>query len=675
MKKNILILFVMLLGICNSYAQYDVKGKSNTISDRVNSLKYAANQIVETNPDRAIQIATEGLNLLKSYSRSLLVGELKTIIGNAYTQKNQFDRSLDFLEEAYLNFEEINNQEGLIRCMISLSEVNRKIGYTDKALGYSLSASRRIRTISDSSLIGLSKLELGKCYYQIKKYKESSDLLDNALQIFGALKYFNKEQESFLWKGMAQRELGNYNASKHFFSYISDKIDKKSKLYGRYLHENGSLLIQLGDIPGAITDISRSIELSKENDWQYEKAIAQSDLGIALISSKKYTQAYSTLDECLKYFEKIDAKGMRAKVYQLMADLAFLMNDPVSSYKWHQIYDKLRDSIYNYFSIERINQLQVEFGLEQVANKMAILDNTTKMKDAELETQNNYTYVISIISILLLLAFLTVLLNFRKNQALNKQLKIVNMELENKNEELIKSQMSLRESNAIKDKFYSIIAHDIRNPLNPISVGIEVLKQRYELNIDAEKQSKIINDLSDATKVLAELLENLLQWTNVHRGKMFFKPAKFDLADVVNSSIHLLNENIKQKQIVLFSDIAQETYVMGDMNMIGIVMRNLLSNAIKFSNKGGIIKISAVMKESFYEISIIDTGVGMNQEIVDKLFDSDSFHTTEGTNYEKGTGLGLKLCKEFIDLHECTISCKSRENSGSTFKFTLPIGH
>lgn len=311
MKKNILILFVMLLGICNSYAQYDVKGKSNTISDRVNSLKYAANQIVETNPDRAIQIATEGLNLLKSYSRSLLVGELKTIIGNAYTQKNQFDRSLDFLEEAYLNFEEINNQEGLIRCMISLSEVNRKIGYTDKALGYSLSASRRIRTISDSSLIGLSKLELGKCYYQIKKYKESSDLLDNALQIFGALKYFNKEQESFLWKGMAQRELGNYNASKHFFSYISDKIDKKSKLYGRYLHENGSLLIQLGDIPGAITDISRSIELSKENDWQYEKAIAQSDLGIALISSKKYTQAYSTLDECLKYFEKIDAKGMR----------------------------------------------------------------------------------------------------------------------------------------------------------------------------------------------------------------------------------------------------------------------------------------------------------------------------------------------------------------------------
>ena len=229
----------------------------------------------------------------------------------------------------------------------------------------------------------------------------------------------------------------------------------------------------------------------------------------------------------------------------------------------------------------------------------------------------------------------------------------------------------LKELNASKDKFFSIIAHDLRNPIAGFLNLTDVLSTNFSVLSETERKD-FVEVMNQASKQLYNLLENLLQWSRAQTGNIKYEPQYIQLKKMVDNAIDSMMLNIENKKLNVNLHVNEEIVVFADENMVTTVIRNLLSNAIKFSNPDSSIQMRCVSNEKFIEFAVIDQGIGIKKETQDKLFKIDQHVTTDGTSEEKGSGLGLILCKEFIEKNGGTIWVESEINKGSAFIFTLP---
>jgi signal transduction histidine kinase len=234
------------------------------------------------------------------------------------------------------------------------------------------------------------------------------------------------------------------------------------------------------------------------------------------------------------------------------------------------------------------------------------------------------------------------------------------------------SEQKLKIANATKDKFFSIIAHDLRSPFNHILGFSELLIEKVN-SLKVSEREKYLGIINSSAKNTLALLDNLLNWAKSQTGQINFNPEKQVSSSICKEIIELLNPRAKNKNILLNYFESEEIIVFADPNMIKSILRNLISNAIKFTNSNGKIDIIALQNDNFIEIAVSDNGVGMNEETRNKLFSLETNETTIGTANEKGSGLGLILCKEFVEKHGGKIWVESELGKGSVFKFTLPL--
>ncbi len=251
----------------------------------------------------------------------------------------------------------------------------------------------------------------------------------------------------------------------------------------------------------------------------------------------------------------------------------------------------------------------------------------------------------------------------------NEELKELNTNLEKKVEQRTQE---LKELNATKDKFFSIIAHDLKNPFNTLMGFTELLLENLS-DYDQEKLKEFIGILHDTSKHSYALLENLLEWSRSQTGRLEITPEKIKLCSIFNENIDLLSNNASKKHIQLINSIDPDTEAFADSNMINTVIRNLISNAIKYTKANGTITGSSKLTGNMIEISVTDNGIGIAPENIEKLFKIDVNYSTKGTAEETGTGLGLILCREFVNKNGGKIWVKSEYGKGSSFQFTLPI--
>ena len=235
---------------------------------------------------------------------------------------------------------------------------------------------------------------------------------------------------------------------------------------------------------------------------------------------------------------------------------------------------------------------------------------------------------------------------------------------------LQKSEIKLRKLNAQKDKFFSIIAHDLRSPFNSILGLSDLLIGQIELKYydGIDEYASLINQCSQQAM---DLLMNLLDWARAQTGRMEFNPEYFELVDLIDDNKRFFEVIAQQKSIIIKTELPNTLIVFADKQMISTIFRNLISNAIKFTKQGGEVKISAEKKSDEILISVSDNGIGIEAKRLDKLFRIDESNSTYGTDNEKGTGLGLILCKEFVENHGGKIWVESDEAKGSEFYFTL----
>ncbi len=245
------------------------------------------------------------------------------------------------------------------------------------------------------------------------------------------------------------------------------------------------------------------------------------------------------------------------------------------------------------------------------------------------------------------------------------------IELSNLNTKLNESEKELKALNAGKDKFFSIIAHDLRSPFTSLLGLTEYLASDYS-SITKNELKDVSNNLLKSAKLTFNLLENLLQWAKIRTGRIKFNPESFSLKQVISQMIDLYKGNAVNKNIALQVEIINDVKVLADLNMVETVLRNLFSNAIKFTKDYGKIIISVKEKGEYAHISIVDNGVGIREDIIEKLFQIDQNISTKGTQNEEGSGFGLILCKEFVEMNNGEISVNSEVGKGSNFSFTLP---
>ncbi|MCX7875323.1 MAG: PAS domain-containing sensor histidine kinase [Melioribacteraceae bacterium] len=242
------------------------------------------------------------------------------------------------------------------------------------------------------------------------------------------------------------------------------------------------------------------------------------------------------------------------------------------------------------------------------------------------------------------------------------------------NNQLAESEAKLKEANATKDKFFSIIGHDLKNPLFVIQSMSEILETEFD-EISSEERLEFIQAIRESSKNAYALLEDLLHWARCQSGRIDYNPEPIHLKQLVSKCINLLEAHAIKKEINLINAVDPTHILMADKFMIDTILRNLISNALKFTPEGGTVKVQSKIENEFIEISVEDTGIGLTENDRQKLFRIDVKNSEIGRSKEKGTGLGLILCKEFVEKHSGKIWVESEFEKGSKFKFTIPKLH
>ena len=282
--------------------------------------------------------------------------------------------------------------------------------------------------------------------------------------------------------------------------------------------------------------------------------------------------------------------------------------------------------------------------------------------------KTRWFYLFEVLVFLVLLTFIyKYLLKIRTNRLLRVQ----NEKIFLANQKLKESEKNLKQLNATKDKFFSIISHDLKNPFTSLLSISELMSNDYK-NLDEEDKEQGVKSIYDSAWRIYKLLENLLTWARSQSGRVKFEPVNFELDSIIEDNVMLHCELANKKDIEMETRYPDNVSAFGDPEMISTVVRNLLSNAIKFSPRGESISIQIKDLKSIWIVSVIDQGVGIAPENQEKIFKIDTKFKTEGTSGEKGTGLGLLICKEFVEKNGGKIKISSKEGKGSSFSFSLP---
>jgi signal transduction histidine kinase len=310
---------------------------------------------------------------------------------------------------------------------------------------------------------------------------------------------------------------------------------------------------------------------------------------------------------------------------------------------------------------EKLFRDQIRFATEAKDTEIAAALSEMRDKDDKLKKQEFIRNILVVVMALSVILLATV---YRSGQRRRQ----INMLLLQHQEDMEKRSEELERLNQVKDKFFSIISHDLRSPINALAGLLDLLDKGA---VKPEELPNHVKELKTRFNHTRTLLNNLLDWTLLQMDKLNLQANRIDLRKIVDENIQLLG-SVQGKQITIINQIPSSAMAFADSNTINLVIRNLMTNAIKFTNDGGTVTLAAEEKPGEWLVTVKDNGIGINADVLKILFDKTAPYTTRGTANEKGTGLGLILCKEFVEKNGGKIWVDSKPGEGSKFFFTVP---
>jgi two-component system sensor histidine kinase/response regulator len=515
--------------------------------------------------------------------------------------------------------------------------------------------------------------QAGNAYWSHDKLAEAIDLFKRSLAMSEQLSNFNGMAVLNTKIGLLYTEISNYESSLIYFTKsldITRKINRKADIVSSLLNV-ANAYFELDQYKEAIPLLIEAENLSKDlADTKFLRNCYSIMTNVYdKVGDRERSTQYFNLFAALTKKIQQDEIAKKESEAKLMVDKANSKVQEVESAnevtqlklkeKSRQLFDKQID-LNKAEQVSMEQQLQIDFLNKEKELQQAVIKQQRLMRNVFLGIILTGLTITSLI-----------LFGYRKIKKANTLLNQKNIEISLQKDEIGLQAEELRELNSLKDRLFSIISHDLRSPLNSL---ISMLNMSKDGHFSAEEEKHILSELSKNVEYNSELLENLLKWASSQMKGNTINPIRFDIYALANQKIRLYEKAAHQKGIEFLNSIDIDSEVFADKDMIELVLRNLITNAIKFSTIGDKIVLSSVQSKGFVEVCVADTGVGISEDTLNKIF-SKQVITTQGTKDEKGTGLGLKLCQDFIQINGGVISVESTIDVGSKFFFTLPANN
>ena len=643
--KSLIVKFCIIAAILSLFTDQSIGANFNIVSEQkpqelVDSLNNLSYQNRRSNPRLSLEYALKAYDACSklNYQEGLAfaihnLGTAKAVLGN-------FEKGLEDLLTASLIREEINDLDGLVSTYNNIGFVFSEISNDDKALEYYEKALEAQKKTGKTKDVGIILNNIGHVHFRKQNYEQALNYFYQALEV-------NKSDDDERGIGASKSNIGNV--------YRSIGEHDKSLKYHLEALEVGQ---RFNDKYGVISTL---------------RYIAQDYIKL------------NNLDKALRYAQmsldlaqEIESKGEEKNAVEILAQIYEQKGNITYAIKYYKTLNSLKDSIYSTEKEDVLSRVQVVHELEQQAKENEYLLKEQQINSQKIKMQY---YLLGLAGF-----FIVVVVVFAGYIIFaNVKVKKINKALVQKNEEVITQKETiqskvraldekneeLKSINQIKDKLISVIAHDLKNPFNSISGYSEVIITQLKSYSESELLSflRIIHDNAIKGNML---LDNLLQWSRLQTNTLQFSPDKQNLFRLVIDELFFVQHTAKEKNIQINTDIDKNLFVFADTNMLKTIIRNLVSNSIKFTRNNGVVNILAKTTTNGVLIEVNDTGTGISPEVKEKLFTGQSGVTTTGENGEKGTGLGLMICKDFVDMHQGQIWAESTVGEGTSVFIELP---
>lgn len=672
--KKILVIFLLVLLNSSFIAQVNIDSlitlsKSAVGKDKINLLIKIGYYLGSDNPNEAVKYLDEAIKLSDELKLNAKKADALFNKGVALWHLGKIQDSENYYNQAKLIYEELKDTLSLIKLYNSEAINYSMRGRTDIALETffrSLDFAKKIgdrptifNTLFNIGIVFDNRGELDKAienYLQALQFadeKGSRALVENYLaDIYLTRKDFKKAEEYL------NRAIINAQASGDVNSLIWSYTNL------------GTLYFEKNKIQEAEKSFLSALELSRKSDYKLDIIHSLAELGKFYFKTNKPKEAEKNLIEAFQLAKEINSVQDLTSITGVLKDFYAQQNKFKEAFEFLNLNKQYSDSLLTITQNEKILELETKYAVKQKEKEAELLKSENELQKKVIETQKLIAIIVSVLGLVLVILLGLLIRSRRKILAAQKDLILKNEEIELRRKEVAEKNKELEILNSTKDKFFSIIAHDLRNPIAGFVSISDILETDYDRISDYEKKS-LLSQMNNSSKNLIALLENLLTWARLSSNKIEIVKSRTTLSELVRTAVSPYEHWAKSKKVNLRVDISEDKKIETDPFIFQTVVGNLVNNAVKFSNSGDTVLISTKIENGGIKISVKDNGVGIPEHRLKNIFGFDNKKTTKGTMNESGTGLGLVLVKELSDKMNWKIDVESKPQLGSEFVITI----
>ncbi len=603
--------------------------------------------------DKEIQLANN--RRLKAIDSKDKPAEVKALIELGVfhlTMVIDYEQAMGWLIQSLAIEDSLSLRKEKIFTYLAMAYVFEEVGNNYKSLEFLKLAQRLSEQENNLNIQALILNETGRVKAAQGNTDAAFEDYELALEYAQQLNQAGHEADALIHTGqLLTRKKKNNEALTNYKKALAIYRTEKDKM------NEAMALIEVGEMYRLMKNYDRSLAnhvaaLEIYQALKDESGLAKSynNIGVLYFDQKNFKRAISNLELGLQAGRSIQAQDQIQKTFDFLSQSYKQLKDYKKALEFRESFLAIQDLIQNDKNERQLLEAQNRYTMDKQDTQINKLEGDREQREKVIEAQNKLRNIlILLIAFGLIIGVLVLYLYLLKRRS-NRKLEALN---------------------ATKDKLFSIIGHDLKGPLNSLTSFSYLLLHHID-SISKDEIKMLSVDIDKSLKNLFNLLENLLEWSRSQTGSIDFKPEEFDLAVVLKENEDLLRVQAQNKKINLVNENKISLPVKVHRHSINTVVRNLISNAIKFTNEGGTITLASEEKGNQFIISVTDTGVGMSPAAIQKLFLLGTKHSTLGTAKEKGTGLGLLICKEFVEKNGGTIHVESKEGVGSKFYFTIP---
>ncbi len=636
-------------------------------------------KLSQIKPDNALEYLLKAKNISDSLNLNDKKAECRYLLGTYFFKKTEHSQSIKYFQEALEN--KSSNQSQVAETYLYLGKIYHKLGDYPKAYEYIQNALKLFENQNNSYGIAKCYQNLGNFHIKQSNPKEAVILYDKALSIYRKIN--NKRGIADIYNNFGVIHL----SEKKFDKALSD-LQESSRQHSILKDGEGlaTSYINIGTVFGykhqydsAFIYYTKALDINDSIRNQLIYCNIYINFGHINLLQKKYAKTSAFLKKALTYAEELELLDKQALIYSLLTQIYVETNDYKKAYDSQISYQNLIDSIYNSEKLKKITGLEYKYRYEKkIAIDSIAYNKELKIKELEISGKTKQRNSFLLIALVMLILIIILYINSKQKRKAHELLKKQKLEIEDKNKTLneqtekIQNQLkSLEIANKTKDKFFSIIAHDLKSPFNVILGFSELLHENFD-SYDKSNLKKFVRNIYLSSNQVYRLLSNLLEWARTQNQAINIKPEYIRLSELIEENIKLIKKQAEIKNITINYVPDTEIIIFADKHSINTVIRNLLSNAVKYTEKGEI-KILTERFDKHCKVTISDSGIGIQPDKLNILFSFDKIISTKGTAGEVGTGLGLELCRTFTEKNGGKISVESTVGKGSKFSFTVPI--